>query len=92
MRLFLSSRLLLLYSGVEGYQTHIDAISAIETIEKPIPTAVARNTIIAPPVPPFVNGMITVLVMRLSISQMIDLRLRSMYVKIISHVSMSIID
>lgn len=41
----------------------MDAISAIDTITKPIPIAVARKTNIAPPVPPFVNGMIRVLIL-----------------------------
>jgi hypothetical protein len=42
-------------------RTYIDAISAIEVMTKPIPTAVARKTKIAPPVPPFVNGIYRVL-------------------------------
>ena len=41
--------------------THIEAISAMDTITKPMQTAVTRNMTIAPPVPPFVNGMIKVL-------------------------------
>jgi len=41
--------------------THIEAISAIETMTKPMHTAVTRNITIAPPVPPFVNGIIRVL-------------------------------
>jgi hypothetical protein len=41
--------------------TQIEAIPAIETITNPIPTVVPRNVKIVPPVPPFVNGMISVL-------------------------------
>lgn len=40
----------------------MEAISAIDAITKPMPTAVPRKTKIAPPVPPFVNGMIKVLI------------------------------
>jgi hypothetical protein len=39
----------------------MEAISAIDAMTKPIPTAVPRKTNIAPPVPPFVNGMVKVL-------------------------------
>jgi len=39
----------------------MEAISAMETMTKPIPIAVAMKTKIAPPVPPFVNGMMSVL-------------------------------
>jgi hypothetical protein len=42
--------------------TYIDAISAIETMTKPIHTAVTRNMTIAPPVPPLVSGIVNVLV------------------------------
>jgi hypothetical protein len=42
-------------------RTYIEAISAIEVITNPIPMAVARKTKIAPPVPPFDNGIIRVL-------------------------------
>ena len=41
--------------------TYIDAISAIDTTTRPMPTAVTRNMTIAPPGPPFVNGMKRVL-------------------------------
>jgi hypothetical protein len=43
--------------------TYMDAISAIEVITKPMPMAVPRKTKMAPPVPPFVRGMIRVLFM-----------------------------
>lgn len=49
---------------VEGYGgviTHIEAISAMDTMTNPMQTAVTRNIRIAPPVPPFVSGMINVL-------------------------------
>lgn len=45
----------------ECASTHIEAISAIETMTKPMHKAVTRNVTIAPPVPPLVNGMINVL-------------------------------
>jgi len=40
----------------------IEAISAMETMTKPIPIAVAMKTKIAPPVPPFKRGIARVLV------------------------------
>lgn len=42
-------------------ETYIEAISAIETMTKPIPIAVPRKTKMAPPVPPFVKGIASVL-------------------------------
>jgi hypothetical protein len=43
------------------FDTYIEAISAIEVMTKPIPTAVPRNVKIAPPGPPFVKGIMRVL-------------------------------
>lgn len=48
-------------SPEDGIATYIEAISAMDTITKPMQTAVTRNMTIAPPVPPFVSGMMRVL-------------------------------
>jgi hypothetical protein len=39
----------------------MEAISAMDVITKPMPTAVPRKTKIAPPVPPLVSGIARVL-------------------------------
>ena len=56
----------MLMGGGDHVATYIDAISAIDTTTSPIPTAVTRNITIAPPGPPFVNGMKRVLLRALA--------------------------
>ena len=69
--------------------TYMEAISAIDTITKPMPIAVPRKTNIAPPVPPFVKGMIRVL---MTCQLVLVGKMGSTHVKAVSHVAIKIIE